>query len=92
MSNTDCRFCNGEAISCDDVGEGIQTMSMMVDAMFENLFGYTEKKKNDYLKNGIQLQRGNRLCFDSSAREYAVLDIEIRYCPFCGKELEPEIL
>ena len=56
-------------------------MSMMLDT----LFGKNEKP--DHCQNGIQLTDGNKLCFDNSACEYRLLAVDIKYCPFCGKEL-----
>ena len=78
----DCKFCAGKAISAEYAGEGIKTMGMMLGM----LFGMDKDNENE-LNNGIQLQEGNELTFDNSAREYAPLAIEIKYCPFCGKEL-----
>lgn len=83
-----CKFCNGEVIEPGSVGDGFQNMSMMIDRL-QYAFGFEAKSQTfGYCKNGIQLQNGNRLCWDNSAREYALLDVEIRYCPFCGRELE----
>ena len=84
---TNCAFCNGEVIEAEYASEGFQTMSMMVDSI-SSIFGFGKKDKPTKCKNGIQLQEGNKLYFDSSAREYSLLGIEIKYCPFCGKELE----
>lgn len=80
MSN--CEFCSGKQVNAEYVGDGIQTMGMMLDQMF----GASKKEKN-FLKNGIQLKDGKLLTFDNSAAEYAPLAIEIQYCPFCGKKL-----
>ena len=78
----DCMFCSGCPVKAEYVGQGIKTMSMMLGMMF----GRDEDE--DECNNGIQLQNGNQLVFDNSAREYAPLSIDIRYCPFCGKELK----
>jgi len=84
----DCRFCNGEVIKPDDVGIGLQTVSMMLDRLCFGV-GYDRPHRNtEQCSLGIQLQNGNRLCWDSSAREYATLDVEIQFCPFCGSKLE----
>ena len=83
-----CDFCEGIPIEAEYVSGGIQTMEMMIGNLAA-AFGDI-KKNNERLENGIQLQDGNKLCFDSSAREYAVLSIEIKHCPFCGKELFAE--
>ena len=83
----DCRFCCGKPVKAEvTVGEGIKTMSMMLDMMI----GGSSDKHSGHLKDGIQLESGNILCFDSSSREYVPLGIRICYCPFCGRELKPE--
>lgn len=83
----DCRFCNGDVIEAEYCGDGFKTMGMMLDVLMAR-FG-SGKKESEECKNGIQLQNGNRLAFDNSACEYATLEIEIMYCPFCGRELHP---
>lgn len=80
----DCAFCNGKLISAEYVGQGIITMSMMVGMLFG---GGSDDEERDYAYNGIIIKDGNRLCFDNSAGEYAELSLEIKHCPFCGKEL-----
>lgn len=80
----ECIFCSGTPIDAEYCGDGIKTMGMMLGMLFGA--GKSETECN----NGIQLQHGNMLVFDNSAREYAPLSIEIRYCPFCGKELKAE--
>lgn len=82
-----CPFCNGEVIKYSSMN-GYPTMQTAIENML-SMFG-GQPKHDERLSMGIQLQDGNRLCWDSSAREYAVCDVEIRYCPFCGKELEPK--
>ena len=78
-----CPFCNGEVIEAENYrGGGTPNISMML----ETLSG-KKHEKNGYCSNGIQLENGNQLCFDNSAREYTLLSVEIKYCPFCGKEL-----
>ena len=85
---SDCRFCNGEVIKPGSVGPGLPTISMAVDQLCA-AFGYRPSNKDkEKCHLGIQLQHGNRLCWDSSAREYATLDVEIQFCPFCGSKLE----
>ena len=84
----DCPFCNGSVIKPDSVN-GNPTMLMAINNLL-SVFGY-EPKHEDKLSLGIQLQHGNRLCWDSSAQEYAVLEVEIRYCPFCRRELVRKI-
>lgn len=80
-----CPFCNGEVIEPDSVCDGLPTIGMTIDRL-SAAFGFTPKKSSR-CSLGIQLQGKNRLCWDNSAREYALLDVEIRYCPFCGREL-----
>lgn len=84
---SECRFCCGEPVNAEaTVGEGIKTMSMMIDLMF----GSIRSSTSEYVKNGIQLEDGNMMVFDNSAREYIPLGIRIGYCPFCGRELKQE--
>ena len=78
----ECIFCKGYNVKAEYVGQGIKTMGMMLGMMFGRDEDETE------CNNGIQLQNGNQLVFDNSAREYAPLSIDIHYCPFCGKELK----
>ena len=88
---SDCRFCNGNVIKAGSMN-GYPTMEMALNR-FMNVFSIEfcfGQEKDETLSLGIQLQHGNRLCWDSSSREYATLDVEIQYCPFCGKELHRE--
>ena len=87
----ECMFCSGAVIKPTDVLGSNRNMAMAIE-MFGNAFGYKplKSRNQETCTNGIQLQNGNRLCFDNSGREYAMLDVEIRYCPFCGRELEYE--
>ena len=66
---SECRFCNGEFIEPGSVGDGLPTISMAIDRLSE-AFGFAPKKPTR-CSLGIQLQNGNRLCWDNSAREYA---------------------
>ena len=79
-----CLFCQGKPISGTPVGNGIDTFHTMISKIFG---GHEEQ---DQLNNGIQLLRGNVLCADSSSMEYNPIEIEINYCPFCGRELKGE--
>ena len=80
----DCPFCAGKAVAAEYCGSGIQTMGMMLGSLFGK-FG--EDDVHEYAYNGIMLKRGNMLCFDNSAGEYAELAINIKHCPFCGRTL-----
>lgn len=86
----ECRFCNGEVISGESIGDGIPTALMAIDSL-ASAFEFGEKKNKESCEDGIQLRSGNRLCWDNSSREYATQDVEIRFCPFCGKVLEPSM-
>lgn len=78
----ECRFCSENPVRAEcTVGDGFKTMGMMIDMLFGR------PSDDDRLENGIQLQDGNLLCFDNSAREYVPLGIRIGYCPLCGREL-----
>ena len=78
-----CKFCEGKAIKAEYVGSGIKTMNMMLGMLMGR-----EEREGTECENGIQLQNGNQLVFDNSAREYAELAIEIEFCPFCGRKLK----
>lgn len=83
-----CRFCSGNNVPAEyTIGDGFKTMGMMI-GMLSGMFGNEDEPERLY--NGIQLQSGNMLCFDNSAREYVPLGIRIGNCPFCGRELKPE--
>lgn len=81
----DCAFCNGEVIEAEFVGEGLKTAGMSLQFLGA-MFG-REPEKQTRCHNSIQLQEGNKLAFDNSCGEYAILSVEIKYCPFCGKIL-----
>lgn len=83
----ECLFCAGKAIEAEYCGQGIKTMAMMISMMFGDS---KKEQEQEYACNGIMLKKGNQLCFDNSAGEYAELSIEIKNCPFCGEELEAE--
>lgn len=74
-----CKFCNGELIPMEAVGEGIKTMRIML-----GMLGGEFEEEYD----GIQLMEGNYLTFDNSSGEYARGAVEINYCPMCGHELK----
>ena len=73
----DCKFCAGEWIRSDYVGEGIVPIPLMLGP-------------GDMPRDGVHLKYGNCLYFDSSSHEYAEQAITIKYCPFCGAELKEE--
>ena len=78
---TNCRFCSGKAVNGYSVGNGIKTMKEMAKAVF----GVSIEE--DELDNGIILVNGNKMHIDSSSGEYDPVEIEIKYCPFCGIKL-----
>ena len=85
IEKSECRFCSGNNVPAEcTIGDGFKTMGMMLRMLFGNDDGSAD------LYNGIQLQSGNMLCFDNSAREYVPLGIRIGYCPLCGRELKEE--
>lgn len=79
----DCKFCRGEWIHAEYVGEGITTMMTNL----KMVFGMSNDDK-EY--DGIHLIDGNMLAFDNSSGEYADQMVAINYCPFCGEKVEPK--
>ena len=75
-----CDFCEGKFVHAEYIGEGIRTMS----TNFHLLFGEPQTSEVD----GVQ-RNGNVMMFDNSSGEYAKQGVEIKFCPFCGKELKP---
>lgn len=82
---SECAFCSGVLIKAEYCGKGFKTMRMMLGMLCGS-----DEDEQEICENGIQLQEGNRLAFDNSAGEYALLSIEIKYCPFCGESLVAE--
>ena len=80
-----CGFCSGKAVPAEYCGDGIKSLGMMVE-----MFIGRKDTERDYAYNGVMLKAGNKLCFDNSSAEYTELSIDIKYCPFCGRELKPE--
>lgn len=80
----ECKFCGGDLIPVERFGEnGFRPMSV-------NLFFITGTYPENY---GITLKKQEGhvfLCFDNSCGEYCEGQIEIKYCPFCGKELKAQ--
>jgi len=82
----ECRFCSGKPVKAEySFGGGYNTMRMMLGMIVGRY-----EDEDDPVVEGIQLKRGNLLIFDSSSGEYVRLGVDIKYCPFCGKELEEE--
>lgn len=91
--DNNCKFCSGRLIRSTDIGDGIATMSTMIDRLLgRGIIGsglyYDDEKDCDRANGGILLKDGNKLAFDNSSGEYAEMLIQIHYCPFCGKELD----
>ena len=85
----ECKFCLGKPINSYSVGNGIKTMSEMISS-FMFIVDSTLGRKDDEetkLSNGIMLVDGNKMHVDNSAREYDPVEIEINYCPMCGRKL-----
>ena len=76
-----CGFCDGHTINCQCIYSGTVTMKNRMRYMFGKA---VDSPKED----GIWMEDGNYLAYDSSSGEYAPEGIRIKYCPFCGKELE----
>lgn len=77
-----CDFCNGEWMESSGLGDGV------IRPVGINLAWITGKWPKGH---GVRLDRNDGkayLMFDNSCCEYAEGAIEIRYCPFCGKEIE----
>ena len=76
-----CDFCEGgKTVHGDSAGGGFETMRTMWNALIG-----TSPCKN--CEDGIWM-RGNELYYESSSGEYSSQSIPIKYCPFCGRELE----
>lgn len=76
MAEVHCKFCSGDKIPAQYVGEGIKTMGFMLNTLL-----------GGDIKDGIHLEDGNKLVWDNSSGEYAELSTEISFCPFCGVRL-----
>lgn len=81
MSTMSCKFCKGVPKRAEYVGDGIKTMGMMLEMML----GADEETPHS---NYIYIKDGNLLTWDNSAKEYAELSTEIKYCPMCGRKLQ----
>ena len=75
-----CDFCDGHTINCQCIYSGTVTMKNRMRYMFGKV---VDSSKED----GIWMEDGNYLAYDSSSGEYAPQGIRINYCPFCGKQL-----
>lgn len=76
-----CDFCEGKTINSQYMKSGLITKKNKYSTMFNTVDKYR-------WEDGIWLENGNLLTYDSSSGEYASQGVEIKYCPFCGKELE----
>ena len=75
----DCAFCKGKRIKMDAIGSGIRTMQINLYSLLGNM---------EDIDGGIHLVGKNKLAYDNSSGEYAEQMVYIKYCPFCGTELE----
>lgn len=76
-----CDFCEGgKTVHGDSAGGGFETMRTMWNAIIGTV------PRNNY-EDGIWM-RGNKLRYESSSGEYSSQSVTIKYCPFCGRELE----
>lgn len=76
-----CDFCEGKTINSQYMKSGLVTMKNKFSAMFNTVDKYK-------WEDGVWLEDGNVLTYDSSSGEYASQGVEINYCPFCGEKLE----
>jgi len=87
-----CKFCAGKIVHSHSIATkgGYRTMHEMVNM----LFGKEDPDEDEYgplaVSDGVRLVYGNRMRFDTSSQEYVPHELEINYCPFCGKELKGE--
>lgn len=72
-----CKFCAGEWVNSEYFGGGLVSIP--------TILGFGEESRD-----GVHLQHGNLLFFDSSSHEYEEQGIMIKYCPFCGAKLKEE--
>ena len=76
-----CEFCEErKLVKFSAVGQGTWTMHTNMKLLFGG--GHDDKKIDC-----IFLEEGNSLGCDTSSGEYAPQYLDIKYCPFCGKEL-----
>ena len=78
----ECKFCAGEWMESDGLGEG-EILPLRLS--LSRLVGKWPTG------HGVHLDKTDGevyLLFDNSCGEYAEGAIRIRYCPFCGKEIE----
>ena len=80
-----CDLCEGKVIKAEEVGSGIQTVPQMLKWAWGFGSGEEESKTD-----GVWIEDGNILCYETSSGEYAYQGIEIKYCPLCGRELKHE--
>ena len=82
----DCTFCDGKIIKAN-ISDGIKAKRTMMDGIL-SIERMDNDKKESLSYCGIRLKGGNKMAFDNSSGEFEELQVEIRYCPFCGRELE----
>ena len=90
---SECKFCEGKIVHSHSIAtrNGFRTMHEMVNS----LFGREDPDEDENFGplavcDGIRLVNGNKMRFDTSSQEYLPHELEINYCPFCGKELKGE--
>lgn len=81
MNEELCEFCQKENFQPAE-GFDRNTGYMTMTAMLDKIFAAHDQPSG----SGIYL-KCHRLFFDNSSDEYADGYIEIKYCPFCGKEI-----
>lgn len=75
-----CDFCDGgKTVHGGSAGDRFET----VHTMWNGIIGLPCHNYED----GIWM-KGNLLCYESSSGEYSSQSVIIKFCPFCGRELE----
>ena len=91
---SECKFCEGKVVHSHSipVKNGTRTLHELVHLVFGS--EDSDEDDEDYgplaVCDGVRLVYGNRMRFDTSSQEYVPHELEISYCPFCGKELKGE--
>ena len=92
---SECKFCEGKVIHSHSipVKNGIRTLHEISKILFGRE-DPDEDEDEEYgplaVCDGVRLVHGNKMRFDTSSQEYVPHELEISYCPFCGKELKGE--
>lgn len=77
-----CEFCEkGKIIKAEYKGAGISTAKNIIDSLFGAI--HKDSFKIAHIERGI-------MWVDNSSGEYAELGFDIKYCPFCGAQMEGE--